>query len=340
VDASTGPSGMGTGNMTETQTDLAAGPIAHVAETAFDSLTVAMLLTAEGAFIDGFAFLGHGHVFANVMTANLVLSAVSYVHGDWTRAGRLLLPVASYLAGVLTGAMLKFWTQKWVTVNPQALAIGIAIAILIGIGWLPASFSSAAIVSIISFGNAVRSLFFLRVETWNYASTLPTGNLRQFGEAIFQLLSGMHNPKSKRQTMVFGFITVSFFLGALTGVVATKILHNRAVWVAALFLLAALARGIFAQPSTVPRVRLSNFVLGILALVSSISCLAQTERESTHLLQPFHNIPGNDLRRECRISRASDVSNRISDPVHFTQAEDVIHYLSVAVGLGNKRICQ
>ena len=273
--------------MTESQTDLMATPIGHVAETTFNSLTVAILLTAEGAFIDGFAYFGHGHVFANVMTANLVLSAVSCVHGDWPRAARLLLPVASYLAGVLIGAMLKSWTKKWATANPQALAIGIAIAILIGVGWLPAGFSSAAIVSIISFGNAVRSFFFLRVERWNYASTLPTGNLRQFGEAIFQLLSEMDNPKSKRQAMVFGSITVSFFLGALAGGVATNILHNRAVWVAALLLLAALARGIFVQSSTVPRVRLSNFVLGIVALISSISCLALTEREPTiHFSHP------------------------------------------------------
>jgi uncharacterized membrane protein YoaK (UPF0700 family) len=241
--------------MTETQTDLMATPIGHVAETTFNSLTVAMLLTAKGAFIDGFAYFGHGHVFANVMTANLVLSAVSCVHGDWPRAARLLLPVASYFAGALIGTMLKSLTQKWVTGNPQAFAIGIAITILIGIGWLPAGFSSAAIVSIISFGNAVRSFFFLRVEAWDYASTMPTGNLRQFGEATFRSLSGKDNPKSKRQAMVFGFITVSFFLGALAGGVATNILHNRAVWVAALFLLAVLVRGLFARSSTVPRVR-------------------------------------------------------------------------------------
>jgi uncharacterized membrane protein YoaK (UPF0700 family) len=263
--------------MIETHSDLIAAPIGHVPETRFNSLTVAMLLTASGGFLDAFSYFGHGHVFANVMTANVVLSAVSCVHGDWPRAAQLLLPVASYVAGALTGSILKSWVQKWATVNPQALAIGIGIAVLTGIGWLPAGFSGAAIVSIISFGIAIRSCFFSHVEAWSYASTMPTGNLRQLGESIFQSLSQAGNPKSKRQVMVFGFISLSFFLGALAGGVATDILHNRAVWVGALFLVAALVCGLSVRPSAVSSVRSSICVIAILALFSSRSARAQTE---------------------------------------------------------------
>ena len=263
--------------MIETHSDLIAAPIGRVPEARFDSLTVAMLLTASGGFLDAFSYLGHGHVFANVMTANVVLSAVSCLHGDWTRVARLLLPVASYVAGALTGTMLKSWVQKRAIANPQALAIGIGIGVLIVIGWLPAGFSGAAIVSTISFGIAVRSCFFSHVEAWTYASTMPTGNLRQFGEAIFQSLSGTGNPKSKRQAMVFGFISLSFFLGALAGGVATGILHNRAVWIGSLFLLAALVCGQSVRPSAVQWIRFFTCVSSLLALFSSTSARAQTE---------------------------------------------------------------
>ena len=58
----------------------------HGSELAFNSLIVAMLLTAAGGFLDAFSYLGEGHVFANVMTANLVLSAISLVHSDWNTA--------------------------------------------------------------------------------------------------------------------------------------------------------------------------------------------------------------------------------------------------------------
>ena len=115
--------------MTETHSDPMGAPTGREPETIFNSLTVAMLLTATGSFLDAFSYLDHGHVFANVMTANLVLSAVSMAHGDWTRVARLLLPVTTYLAGALTGAMLKSRMQKRVTANQQAFAIGIGIAI-------------------------------------------------------------------------------------------------------------------------------------------------------------------------------------------------------------------
>lgn len=49
--------------MIETHSDLIAAPIGRVPEARFDSLTVAMLLTAYGGFLDAFSYLGHGHVF-------------------------------------------------------------------------------------------------------------------------------------------------------------------------------------------------------------------------------------------------------------------------------------
>jgi uncharacterized membrane protein YoaK (UPF0700 family) len=317
--------------MIEPHSDPMATPIGHVPETMFSSLTVAMLLTADGAFLDAFSYLGHGHVFANVMTANLVLSSISCVHGDWTRVAQLLLPVASYFAGALTGAMLKSWVQKRVTTNPQALAIGIGIAVLIGIGWLPAGFSSAAIVSIISFGIAVRSCFFSHVEAWTYASTMPTGNLRQFGEAIFQLLSGTGNPKSKRQAMVFGFLSVSFFFGALAGGVATDILHNRALWIGALFLLTALVCGLFVRPSAVSSVRSSICIIGILALYSSTSARAQTERATAPVCpSPSATLPMMTYDENVQYFANPACQTGILAPIQFIplNAEKDDYYLS------------
>jgi len=265
--------------MTETHSDPVGAPIGGEPETIFNSLAVAMLLTATGSFLDAFSYLDHGHVFANVMTANLVLSAVSMAHGDWTRVARLLLPVTTYLAGALTGAMLKSRMQKRVTANQQAVAIGIGIALLIAIGSLPAGFSSVAIVSIISFGIAVKSCFFSHVEGWTYASTMPTGNLRQFGEAIFQSLFGIGSPKAKRQAAVFGLLSLSFFLGALAGGVTTGMLHNRAVWIGALFLTAALVYGLSVRQPVISIVRSSICVICALALCSSISAHAQSQQD-------------------------------------------------------------
>ena len=90
----------------------------HVPEPAFNSLIVAMLLTAAGGFLDAFSYVGQGHVFANVMTGNLVLSAISSIRGDWTHVARLLLPLASYVAGASAGAMLRSSAQKRMIASP------------------------------------------------------------------------------------------------------------------------------------------------------------------------------------------------------------------------------
>ena len=307
-------------------------PVSHVPEPAFNSLMVAMLLTAAGGFLDAFSYLGQGHVFANVMTGNLVLSAISLVRSDWTHVARLLLPLASYVAGASTGAMLRSSAQKRMIAAPQVLALGIEIAILAGIGWLPEGFSSAAIVSTISFLIAVRSCFFSHVEAWTYASTMPTGNLRQFGEAVFQSLSGTGNPKSKRQATVFALVTLSFFLGALAGGVATNILHNRAIWIGGLFLLAALVCGLEDRPPALSTLASSVCFIGILALLSVTSARAQTPQDAAPVCPgPPTTLPvttyDEDVKyladRECQ-------TGDILAPLQFIRlrSEDESYYLS------------
>jgi uncharacterized membrane protein YoaK (UPF0700 family) len=303
----------------------------QVRESAFNSLIVAMVLTAAGGFLDAFSYLGQEHVFANVMTGNLVLSAISSIRGDWTHVARLLLPLASYLAGASAGGMLRSSAQKRMIAAPQVLALGIEIAILVGIGWLPEGFSSAAIVSAISFLIAVRSCFFSHVEAWTYASTMPTGNLRQFGEALVQSLSGTGNPKSKRQATFFALVTLSFFLGALTGGVATGILHNRAIWIGALFLLAALLCGLVDRPSAVSNVAASVCVIGTIALFLSANARAQTLQDAAPACpSPSTPLPVTTYDEDMKYLANPECQAGVLAPIQFIplRGEDRNYYLS------------
>src|SRR5215813_477217 len=78
------------------QTTVPSDAVQRVA--AKDSLRTAALLALVGAFWDGFTYVGHGHVFANVMTANMVLFGVKAATGDWS-ALRNLYPILAYLFG-------------------------------------------------------------------------------------------------------------------------------------------------------------------------------------------------------------------------------------------------
>jgi len=303
----------------------------HASEPAFNSLIVAMLLTAVGGFLDAFSYLGQGHVFANVMTGNLVLSAISSIRGDWTHVARLLLPLASYVVGAAAGARLRSTAQKRMIRAPQVLALGVEIAILVGIGWLPEGFPSAAIVSAISFLIAVRSSFFSHVEAWTYASTMPTGNLRQFGEAVFQSVSGTGNPKSKRQLVVFALVTLSFFLGALAGGVTTDILHNRAVWIGGLFLLAALVCGLVDRPPALSTVASSVGVIGILALLSVTSALAQTLQDAAPACPSSSTpLPVTTYDEDMKYLANPECQAGVLAPIQFIplRGEDRNYYLS------------
>ena len=47
------------------------------------TLGIGSLLASAGGFLDGFTYVGHGHVFANAMTGNVVLLGINCLSGSW-----------------------------------------------------------------------------------------------------------------------------------------------------------------------------------------------------------------------------------------------------------------
>ncbi len=58
------------------------------------------MLAAAGGFLDGFTYVGHGHVFANAMTGNVVLLGIDFISGSREAAFRHLPPILAFLVGV------------------------------------------------------------------------------------------------------------------------------------------------------------------------------------------------------------------------------------------------
>ena len=57
---------------------------------------VAILLTLNGGFLDAFPYLGHGKVFANSMSGNIVMLAVSLGDGDIQQTLRHIWPLTAF----------------------------------------------------------------------------------------------------------------------------------------------------------------------------------------------------------------------------------------------------
>ncbi len=204
-----------------------------------DSLEIAALLAMTGAFLDAFTYFGHGRVFANAMTGNVVLLGVAAAAGNWRQALRQMLPIAAFLLGVSVAQLPQFPRVRDSLPDPALAALTAEMAFLFGAGWYPKNVPDFPLVLGISFLAALQSSTFLRVESWAYSSTMTTGNLRRFAESGFQALFRRPSSEAIRPTKLFGIICLSFLAGAILGGVCVSYMNNRALWVADVPLLLA-----------------------------------------------------------------------------------------------------
>src|SRR5580692_10242941 len=76
------------------------------------TLGIGVLLASAGGFLDGFTYVGHGHVFANAMTGNVVLLGINCFSGSW-RAALLHLPaILAFIAGVCVSQTMLLHSKR------------------------------------------------------------------------------------------------------------------------------------------------------------------------------------------------------------------------------------
>jgi uncharacterized membrane protein YoaK (UPF0700 family) len=198
------------------------------------------LLAAASGFLDGFTYVGHGHVFANAMTGNVVLLGINILSGPWHSAFRHLPPILAFLLGISVSAALQLHSKRQHRSPPYVTVLVAEIGILFGLSLLPARTNDLLITTIIAFTASVQVSIFREVNGRSYSSTFTTGNLRTLSEATFAWLFEGHRSELARVMKDFSVICLAFLLGATTGGYATHAFGNRALWCdMALFLLIA-----------------------------------------------------------------------------------------------------
>jgi len=207
-----------------------------------ERLEVAVLLSAAGGFLDAFTWVGHGGVFANSQTGNVVLLAVFSASGKWALAFRHLPPIAAFAVGVFLANWFRMRASR---INrPQHALIGLAIEItvLLGICFLPQGFPDGAIVLMVAFVAALQTASFSKAEGLAYSSVMTTGNLKRGIEAfIIDAVAMPKGQRSFREARVFFWVCTSFGIGAAAGAFTTAKLANFALAVPIGLLAAALA---------------------------------------------------------------------------------------------------
>lgn len=85
-----------------------------------DSLDLSALLATAGGYLDGYTYVGHGHVFANAMTGNVVLLGIEALGFQWTQALRHLSPIVTFLIGIWAAQALHLRAARRFVSSPCA----------------------------------------------------------------------------------------------------------------------------------------------------------------------------------------------------------------------------
>ena len=204
------------------------------------SLRMACLLGAAGGYLDAFTFLGHGGVFANAQTGNVVMLGVYGATRQWRQALRHLPPLAAFIAGVFVAETLGLpRMERLVLHRPVRASLIVEIVVLAVIAALPRDFPSFGIVVAVAFVAAVQVTTFRRLRRWSVATAITTGNLRTATIGLYQALV-TRKPGAAEQSRCFYAVVLCFLVGAAAGALVTEAWHNVACCVPAAVLLLSL----------------------------------------------------------------------------------------------------
>ena len=183
-------------------------------------LAIASVFAILGGFLDAYAYLARGHVFANAQTGNVVLFGVRAAAGNWTSAWQTLPPILAYMCGVAVARLLRVRPQKHTfraTLICQALELLVLLALLFFGRFVP----DLCAVPLIAFSAALQNTSFSNIGPWQFNSAMTTSNLRNAVSGWVQLALGETDPKLRGEAIVGSVILLCFVAGALLGGVCT-----------------------------------------------------------------------------------------------------------------------
>jgi uncharacterized membrane protein YoaK (UPF0700 family) len=194
------------------------------------TLSIATLLAWAGGFLDGFTYVGHGHVFANAMTGNVVLLGINCLSGSWHTAFRHLPAILAFLVGISVSHTLELRSKLRGLSAPYPAVLALEIGILMVLSLLPATTADIVFTTSIAFAASVQVETFREVDGHSLNSTFTTGNLRTLCEAAVDWFSDGHSEAAARTVRDFLTICTAFLVGAAGGGYGAQAFGNRALW--------------------------------------------------------------------------------------------------------------
>jgi uncharacterized membrane protein YoaK (UPF0700 family) len=200
----------------------------------------ALLLAAVGGFLDAYTFVGHGGVFANAQTGNIVIFGADAATHRWHSAVLHLPAIAAFLLGVAVTELLALPRVRDLVKRPTRVVLISEILVLAILGALPTAGSTVLVTAAVAFVASLQVSTFRKVGDTPYSSTLTTANLRNLVSGVFALLAE-HKGAAGHDMLRLGGVISAFAAGAALGALTTRHLGAEASWLPAAALIAVLA---------------------------------------------------------------------------------------------------
>lgn len=201
-----------------------------------ESVELGILLAIVGGFLDAYTFVGHGGVFANAQTGNVVLMGIEAATGKWGEAILHAVPILAFVIGVIVAEILKKPSVRLFFPDAERAVLILEIAVLFLVGFIPYTSPSLIVTVAISFVSAVQVSSFRKLEGSTYNTTMITGNLRSSIHEIYNAVT-KKDYESALQAVRFSTINLSFLTGAVSGALLTSFIGVKAVWAAVIILI-------------------------------------------------------------------------------------------------------
>lgn len=189
----------------------------------------AMLIFVAG-FYGGYTLSVRGGVFCNGQTGNIALLGVALGSGDWKRAIYYLIPISSYLIGIMVSETIprhvRCFRLRWDT-----LLTLIEIILVVIMGFIPATAPHQICQVTINFICAMQYNTFRQAEGMSMATTFCVNHIRVVGISLSKLLFRKKNtPETVGKLKAHGIMLCSFVIGAVTAGVLCIVSGVCAIW--------------------------------------------------------------------------------------------------------------
>lgn len=194
-----------------------------------DSMLTAAFIILSGGLQDAYTYLCRGKVYANAQTGNIVLLSTYLCNGEWAAAGRYLVPVLAFMAGIFAAECVHRRFRRMERVHWRQMILLAEIVLLAAVGFVPQSANTAA-NALVSFVCALQVQTFRKVRGHAYASTMCIGNMRSGTEALCVYFH-THDREVLYKTLTYFGVIGLFAVGAGLGALLTAHFAERGIWV-------------------------------------------------------------------------------------------------------------